>query len=916
MSRQRRKLIETALPLEAIDRACVREKSIRHGHPSTLHLWWARRPLAAARAAIWASLVDDPAGDESLTPDQQRTERQRLFSILEELLVWENTSDQEVLKRAHAEVKRSCGGVPPAILDPFGGGGSIPLEAQRLGLTVLAGDLNPVAVLIQKALVEIPPRFTGIGPVNPDVGQRLSGWHGAQGLSEDVAAYGRWMRDAAREHIGDLYPMAVGPDGEELTPVAWLWVRTVPSPDPAWSGQVPLIKTWELKRRPGKPRVWFEPVVDRERQDISKPFRIREGGKPVLEPTMRRGNGVCLATGAAMTNEYIVEQFNAGNASEQLVAIVADGGRGRGRVYLEVRENHSRAARIRRRNEEFSVSIPTDGLSIRVPRYGFSVWPDLFTPRQLTAMVTFSDLLGEVWNRVKQDAIVAGMADDGVRLRDGGAGAAAYADAVVTYLALAVDRLADYCNCLCTWNVAREQMRNLFARHAIPMTWDIAEVNPFSSSSGNWLGAIEWVRKVVRELPAQGNSLVLQRDARGWNFGQQGVVVCTDPPYYDNIDYSSISDFFYFWLRRNLTKIWPNEFSTLATPKAEELTAIAQRRGRDQARDHFERGMREFLGKLAREHRRDFPISIFYAYKASEGRGGRESGWSTFLQALVDSGLQITATWPVRTERQARALAIGTNSLASSVILVCRPRGDEGGVVSRSDFVSALRAQLPGALELLLESNIAPVDLPQATIGPAMKIFSGYAAVVQADGSNMRASAALSVINQYLGEFFNGVEVELDPDSRFAYDWYRSHGFGFGLAGDADSIAQAKGTSLEGISAAGIGSAVGGKFSLVDRGRLEPDWEPGRDRRATVWEAVQHLISRLDASESEAVRLYVRMGALREGVRDLAYMLYRAADERQDAQEALAYNGLVSALPVIAERARGLGAAQGVLFGP
>ena len=485
---------------------------------------------------------------------------------------------------------------------------------------------------------------------------------------------------------------------------------------------------------------------------------------------------------------------------------------------------------------------------------------------------------------------------------------------VVTYLALAVDRLADRCNALCTWDVSAEKMRNLFARHAIPMTWDFAEVNPFSSSSGNWLGAIEWVRKVVRELPAQGNSLVLQRDARGWEFGQQGVVVCTDPPYYDNIPYADISDFFYVWLRRNLHDVWPGELSTLATPKTEELIANRYRHfGQDRARLHFEQGMREFLGKLAKEHRRDFPISIFYAYKASEGKGGRESGWSTFLQALVDAGLQVTATWPVRTELANRARGLGSNALASSVILVCRPRGEGAGVVSRADFVSALRSQLPGALELLLESNIAPVDLPQATIGPAMKIFSGYAGVVQADGSNMRASAALSAINQYLGEFFNGVEVELDPESRFAYDWYRSHGFGSGLAGDADSIAQAKGTSLEGISAAGIGSAVGGKFSLVDRGRLEPDWEPGQDRRATVWEAVQHLISRLNTSESEAVRLYARMGALREGVRDLAYMLYRAADERQDAQEALAYNGLVSALPVIAERARGLGAEQGVL---
>ena len=519
MSKQRRKLIETALPLEAIDRACIREKSIRHGHPSTLHLWWSRKPLAASRAAIWASLVDDPGGDDSLTAEQQRAERQRLFAILEELLIWENSSNSEVLRRARAEIERCCDGVPPAVLDPFGGGGSIPLEAQRLGLTALAGDLNPVAVLIQKALIEIPPRFAGFGPVHPDVGRQMAGWHGARGLSEDVAVYGKWMRDAAREHLGDLYPMAVGPDGEELTPIAWLWVRTVPSPDPAWDGQVPLISSWELKRRPGKLKVWFEPVVDRECQEIS--FRIREGGKPVLEPTMRRGNGVCLATGAAMTNEYIVEQFNAGNSSEKLVAIVADGGRGRGRVYLEADEVHVGAA-IAERPKVNHALIPTDGLGIRVPRYGLTAWAKLFTPRQLKAMVTFSDLISEAWDRVKQDAITAGITDDGVRLRDSGSGATAYADAIVTYLALAVGRLADYSNGLCTWNVAREQVRNLFARQAIPMAWDFAEVNPFSSSSGNWLGAIEWVRKVIGELPAQGNSLVLQRDARGWNFGQQG----------------------------------------------------------------------------------------------------------------------------------------------------------------------------------------------------------------------------------------------------------------------------------------------------------------------------------------------------------------------------------------------------------
>ena len=453
----RPKLIEVALPLEAIDKACVREKSIRRGHPSTLHLWWARRPLAAMRAVIWASLVDDPSGDDSLTAEQQKSERRRLFRILEELLIWENSSDPSILRRAREEIDRSCNGLPPAIVDPFGGGGSTPLEAQRLGLTALSGDLNPVAVLIQKALVEIPPKFAGCAPVHPELQRQNYGWSGVSGLAEDIAAYGTWMRDEAWYRIGHLYPQATDQEGAELTAIAWLWVRTIPSPDPAWNGQVPLVKTWELKRRPNKPRVWFEPVVDRTRQEIS--FRIREGGQPDLAPTMTRGNGICLATGAAMPNEYIVEQFNAGNISEQLVAVVADGGRGKGRAYITSEGHQFIADSIARPEANSNAAIDVSGLGIRVPRYGFKAWSDLFTNRQLTTMVTFSDLLPKVWARVNQDAIASGMTDDDARLRDGGSGAVAYADAVVTYLALAVDRLADRCNGLCTWDVSREQVR-------------------------------------------------------------------------------------------------------------------------------------------------------------------------------------------------------------------------------------------------------------------------------------------------------------------------------------------------------------------------------------------------------------------------------------------------------------------------
>ncbi len=790
------------------------------------------------------------------------------------------------------------------------GGGSTALEGQRLGLKALTGDLNPVAVLIQKALVEIPPRFSGLAPVNSETEKRIGGWGDAAGLAQDVSVYGAWMRERAWERVGHLYPQARDPASKELTPIAWLWVRTIPSPDPSWDGQVPLVKTWELKRRPNKPRVWFEPVIDRARQEIS--YRIHKGGQPELAPTIQRGNGTCIATGAAMPNEYIVEQFNAGNSSEQLVAVVADGGRGRGRVYLEAEDRELAVV-----NSQPTViggptgHVPLRGQYLLPPKYGFKTWSDLFTSRQLAAMIAFSDLVPEVWAKVKQDAIASGFADDESRLRDGGSGAVAYADAVVTYLALAVDRLADYCNGLCTWHVSGEKVAHLFARHAIPITWDIAEVNPFSNSSGNWLGAVEWIRKVIEKLPASGVALASQRDARAWDFEENGAVVCTDPPYYDNIPYADISDFFYVWLRRGLSDVWPDELSTLATPKSEEMVANHYRHGgREKARDHFESGMRELLGKLAAGHRPDFPISIFYAYRANEGRDGRESGWSTFLQAMLDAGLRVTATWPVRTELANRSRGLGSNALASSVVLVCRPRPTSAATVSRSQFVARLRKELPAALDLLLQGNVSPVDLPQATIGPGMKIFSGFEAVVGADGENMRASEALSVINQHLEEHFGGVDAEFDPQTRFACAWYRLYGFGEGPSGDADSVANARGTSLEGIAAAGIGKAAAGRFALTARGELEPDWDPDRDALPTAWEAAQHLLATLERSHRAAAALYSRMGPLAGAARDLAFLLYRAADERGDSAEALAYNSLVSALPAISEHAREMGPEQ------
>ena len=622
------KLIEVALPLAAINAEAAREKSIRHGHPSTLHLWWARRPLAVTRAVIWASLVDDPSGDESLTEEEQEAERERLFGILKRLVKWENSNHPGVLAEARAEIDRCFPEGPPPILDPFAGGGAIPLEAQRLGLKALAGDLNPVVVLINRAMIEIPPRFAGRPPVHPGIDKKLKAWERAHGLAADVEAYGRWMRDEAERRIGRLYPDAIGPNGEQLTPIAWIWARTVESPDPAWSGHVPLVASWVLANRPGKAKVWIEPVIDRSTQTIS--YEIRARGEPTHNRTCSGGQGVCLATGAAIPASYIKAECSAGRMGQELLAVVAEGFRAR--EYCSPGTSGAPLTTDESPRWRPDASLPGKGLGFRVQPYGLDEWWKLFTSRQLVALTTFSDLLSDVWKAVQDDAMSGGLADDSTRLADGGSGATAYADAIGTYLAFVVDKCADYWSTICTWHNSRELIRNTFGRQAIPMTWDFAECNPFSSSTGNWMAMVNWVRKALDHLPASAPGAVVQRDSRARVRECAGAAISTDPPYYDNVGYADLSDFFFVWLRRNLREVWPDECATLLTPKSDEIIADPDRHGGPRgAEAHFESSMAEFMAEVARRQRPDVPATIYYAYKAVETKDGetRSTGWGT-----------------------------------------------------------------------------------------------------------------------------------------------------------------------------------------------------------------------------------------------------------------------------------------------
>ena len=750
-------------------------------------------------------------------------------------------------------------------------------------------------MLINKAMIEIPPRFAGIPPVHPDTNERTT-WQRAQGLAADVEIYGKWMRSQAIRRIGHLYPDATGPDGEKLTPIAWIWARTVESPDPSWSGHVPLVGSWTLVRKPGKPQVWIEPIIDHQAQTIS--YEIREGGEPSYAESCSGGNGTCLATGAAIPTSYIKTESRAGRTRHDLIAVVAEGNGIR--HYCSPRPADSRAAAEAQPRWRPEASLPDKGLGFRVQAYGLGEWWKLFTARQLTVLTTFSDLLDEVADKVIADALASGMAGDEKRLRDGGNGAAAYADAVVTYLALVVDRLADRNSTLCSWDVSRQHARNVFARQTISMTWDFTENNPLGASSGSWLNYLSGLVRAIERLPASRAGTVVQRDARAHVAESVGAVISTDPPYYDNVGYADISDFFYVWMRENLLKTWPDELSTLLTPKADELIADPGRHGGSVgAKRHFESGMAEFMETLATSVSHEIPATVYYAYKATETKDGeiRSTGWDTFLQAVVDAGLQVNATWPLRTELANRPRGIGSNALASSIVLACRPRSESAAPATRGEFIAALRQELPEAVRVLQSGDIRPVDMAQSTIGPGIKVFSRYGQVVEADGSPMRVSAALGIINDVLGEVLDGTEADLDADTRFALTWFAEHGYNAGPSGDADSVARAKNTSLAGIEASGVGEARAGEFRLYERTELDPDWLPAEDSRRTVWEATQYMAAALERSESEAADLLYALGGDGDRARQLAYLLYQTANDRGWASEAGAYDALIAAWP-------------------
>jgi len=1150
-----KKLIEVALPLKAINAESVREKSIRHGHPSTLHLWWARRPLAAARAVIFSSLIDDPSSlpDEYPTEEAQGKRRQELFALIEKLVKWENSNNEKVLDEAKAEIRKSVGGKPLALLDPFAGGGSIPLEAQRLGLEAHAHDLNPVAVIINKAMIEIPPKFAGQPPVRPSRQAELSGataqWKGAAGLAEDVRYYGQWMKQEAFRRIGHLYPKIKVPGGGEATVIAWIWARTVKCPNPACGCEMPLASSFVLSKKKGK-EAYIQPIIheadtvgtsaarsdtqasaqvgarasgpsnenipptqneirwrsrgyhphidgasliqhitfrladslpasliqqwkaelgitqtrppedkslielrqrvekyedsgygachllnadiarivqdallhfDGERYRLiewcvmpnhvhvliqTKPeyplsgvvqswksftakkangvlgtsgefwqydyydrfirneehlghvrtyiqmnpvkaglvdqaerwqwgsgfagfagvppaggpaarapaitYEVRSGKNAPEPPKTARGAKFkCVKCGGATTPDYIKDEAMAGHMGAHLMAVVAEGNNGR--IYLAPDEMQRAAAHVARPDQYPDGELPENTRWFSPPVFCLTHFSHLFTPRQLTALTTFSALVKEAQQKVKQDALTADMKNDRIPLAEGGTGAMAYGQAIGVYLAFVVDKLSDLGNSLNRWEPNAECPRQLFARQAIPMVWDYAEGNVFSNSSGSWSVLLDNLRRSFHsglfDFERSRCGTAVQHDAQTDN-SLRNIIVSTDPPYYDNIGYADLSDFFYIWVRQSLKDTYPEIFRTMLVPKAEELVATPYRfeGSKEKARDFFEDGMLQAFQRLYYSAHDDIPVTIYYAFKQSEAdeddSGDQQTastGWETMLSAIIRAGFAITGTWPIRTEMGSRAVAQSTNALASSIVLVCRKRPANAPNSTRRDFISALKRELRPALAELQKANIAPVDLAQSAIGPGMAVYSRFAKVLEADGGAMGVRGALAIINQELDLFFTEQDGELDAESRFCLDLYSQFAFNEMKFGEADVLARAKNTAVDKLAAQGVLLSQKGIVRLLERTEL-PDNPKAGDK--ILWMRTQQLTRALETGGVVACAEIVAspFGDGADRAKALAYRLFTIAEQKGWAQEALAYNSLVIAWPEIQEQ--------------
>ncbi len=931
-----KKLIEVALPLPEINDASAYDKMPGIGpHPKGIHHWWARLPLPTARAILFASVVDDPEAHPERWPteDEQNAERERLFDILRRMMAKKLHEAPEVYAEARAEMLKHCDGKLPAVFDPFAGGGSIPLEANRMGFESLAGDLNPVAVLLNKCNLEIAPKWVGRAPVNPDSLEKIAGsegWRGNQGLSEDIRYYSTLIGQYAQAKMSPLYPEATLPQeqgGVSSPVIAWIWARTVASPNPAFRGKhVPLISSFWLSTQKGS-SAWLNPIVDKTLGEYR--FSVEVGNpsdRKVIGAGTKVGRGGfrCLLSDDPIPFEYVRSEGRAGRIRFRLMAIVAEGKRGR--VYLPAYEDHEEAANTSRPVDIPETDLPDEALGFRIQNYGIRKHWMMFSNRQLQSLVALCTEVTSIHNVILNESIKSGMQAEE---------AETYAEHVSTFLSLCIDRCVDFNNALCRWSASNQKVMNLFGRQAIPMVFDFAEANIFGNSVGSWSTCSDYVAKCVNTITAGQNRLGTARqiDAATGSNGIERLLVSTDPPYYDNIGYASLSDVFYVWIRKSLSNIYPDLFSTVLVPKLPELTAAPERfeGDKEKAKQHFESGFRSTFTALRRIMDPSFPLTVYYAFKQeNEDSGGNEeegsvdltTGWETLLEALISSGFQITGTWPVRASQAWRMRSMGSNALASYIVLACRPRSEDVSQVASNQFRNELKRTLPSALRHLQQGNIAPVDFSQAAIGPGMAVYSKYSRILDSTGKAMTVRTALGIINQALTEVLSELEDDFDSDTRWAISWFEQNGFSEGDYGDAELLSKAKVTSVEGLHQAGIVKRGSGKVRLLAPPELPTDWDPVSDKHLTVWEMTHQLLRlyHFEKAGDEATSAPLRkIGGQGEVARELAYRLHNISERKKWSQEAQGYNALVLGWPEIARLAREMpaapeGPAQGTLI--
>ena len=742
-----KRLIEVSLPLAKISQQSAREKSIRHGHISTLHIWWARRPLAAMRAAIFAALIPAPDDD---------AERERLERLIAAIVDWDQVKagNSQAIEEARARIRRAFPDRPPRLLDPFMGGGATGLEALRLGCETHALELNPVAHLIELCTLVYPQRY-GSGETEEQrrTGDRRSPTAdrrqltlpgsaptggGGRTLADDVRHWGRWVLERAREEIGHLY---ANPTGDE-TIVGYLWARTVRCPNPACGAEMPLVRQWWLAKTKRR-KIALRPRVNREARRIT--FEVIDVGAqhaaPDFDPgrgTSSRGHATCLACGQVADVTYIRAEGKAGRMGEMPLAVIYEQEKtGKGyRPFTEQDEElFQKALTLLGELDENAPDEPlppVGTLGFRVQRYGLTRWGDLFNARQTLALLTFSRQV-----RAAHEAMLAeGMDPE-------------RAKAVTTYLSVIVDRLADYNTTLCTWHNTGEKINHTFGRQALPMIWDYTELNPFSGATGDWSGAMAWITRVIEHAARTSGRPAIARQGTAtrlpWPDGHFDALI-TDPPYYDAVPYADLSDFFYVWLKRSIGFLHPKVFRTPLTPKSAEIIQEPARHDDDAtAKAFYEREMTRAFAEARRVLRPDGVFVVVFAHKST-------AAWETLLNSLLEAGLVVTASWPLHTERPGRLRAHESAALASSIFIVCRARV-AGGEGYFDDVREELAATIRERLDFFWRQDIRGADFFISAIGPAVSVFGRYRRVYRLDGSEVGVGELLNLVQAMVSEY-------------------------------------------------------------------------------------------------------------------------------------------------------------------